>query len=417
MPWRIERSEGRYCVVKESDGSVEACHDTRAEANDHMAALYASESGKANEMNLADLCTEENGWRLFYELEEYATPPEWIPYLPKPGIFKHPRYGEINITPERNAGFVSNFKTGVYQNRLPLDVEHQTKLSGAAGWIVDMRTNEDGSADAQIEWTDRGRKLLEADRFRYISPEWYPTWTDPATEEEHKDVPVGGALTNRPFFKDKALRPLVANEKGVYAPEDEIAVEDITIVHFHQLLEGEAKVAKEQEETQATPVVSLEQYNELVDAHGALEAKFAETAQQAEQYRDLLDKQAERIAKMENDARRQKYAEMSADWSGDKEAHVLLLSRLTEAFGEESEEVAKYIELQSAHSAQTSESQLFEEIGTSAEPSGDTALERLESKARKLAEDSDMTMAQAWDKVLALNPELYNEYRQERRGR
>lgn len=44
MPWHIEEIEGEYCVVKDSAGEVEGCHDTEADAEDQMAALYASEA-------------------------------------------------------------------------------------------------------------------------------------------------------------------------------------------------------------------------------------------------------------------------------------------------------------------------------------------------------------------------------------
>jgi HK97 family phage prohead protease len=43
VPWRIEKREGRFCVIKETDGSVEKCHDTRQQALAHQKALYASE--------------------------------------------------------------------------------------------------------------------------------------------------------------------------------------------------------------------------------------------------------------------------------------------------------------------------------------------------------------------------------------
>lgn len=46
MPYKIQRDDGRYCVHKENaDGSVGdtvACHDSEAEAKQHMAALYAN---------------------------------------------------------------------------------------------------------------------------------------------------------------------------------------------------------------------------------------------------------------------------------------------------------------------------------------------------------------------------------------
>lgn len=44
MPWHIEEADGEYCVIKDSDDAVEGCHDTREDAEDQMAALYASEA-------------------------------------------------------------------------------------------------------------------------------------------------------------------------------------------------------------------------------------------------------------------------------------------------------------------------------------------------------------------------------------
>lgn len=43
MPWSIEKRGDKYCVVKDSDHSTEACHDTKREAQDHMKALYSNE--------------------------------------------------------------------------------------------------------------------------------------------------------------------------------------------------------------------------------------------------------------------------------------------------------------------------------------------------------------------------------------
>jgi hypothetical protein len=141
--------------------------------------------------------------------------PQWIPFLPKPGVYSHPRYGVVSVTTEGNQGYVQSVKDHVYQESIPLDAEHLTKLSGAVGWIKDMRMNGDGSADAFVEWTDRGRTLLAGGQFRYVSPELFDEWADPATNTVHQNVVVGGAITTRPFFKDKALRALVASETGI----------------------------------------------------------------------------------------------------------------------------------------------------------------------------------------------------------
>lgn len=43
MPYRIEEQDGKYCVIKISDGSNTGCSATKAEALAHMRALYANE--------------------------------------------------------------------------------------------------------------------------------------------------------------------------------------------------------------------------------------------------------------------------------------------------------------------------------------------------------------------------------------
>src|SRR5579859_247397 len=74
--------------------------------------------------NVADLCGHAQdtpgATRLFVELSEYA----WkkfvdngnkLPYLPKPGIYAHPKYGTVVITRERNQRFAENMNNHVYQ--------------------------------------------------------------------------------------------------------------------------------------------------------------------------------------------------------------------------------------------------------------------------------------------------------------
>ncbi len=42
MPYRIEERDGKYCVVKETDGETIHCHETREQAEAQMRALYAN---------------------------------------------------------------------------------------------------------------------------------------------------------------------------------------------------------------------------------------------------------------------------------------------------------------------------------------------------------------------------------------
>ena len=44
MPWSIQEKDNKFCVVKDADGSIEGCHDTKMEAEDQRKALYESEN-------------------------------------------------------------------------------------------------------------------------------------------------------------------------------------------------------------------------------------------------------------------------------------------------------------------------------------------------------------------------------------
>ncbi len=48
MPWKLESRDGQVCVIKESDGSVAGCHNSRADAIKQQRALYANEARMAS---------------------------------------------------------------------------------------------------------------------------------------------------------------------------------------------------------------------------------------------------------------------------------------------------------------------------------------------------------------------------------
>lgn len=62
MPWNIERREGRYCVIKQADGSSAGCHDSRTDAIKQQRALYANESRMASMYDELDSRPEDYGW-------------------------------------------------------------------------------------------------------------------------------------------------------------------------------------------------------------------------------------------------------------------------------------------------------------------------------------------------------------------
>ena len=371
------------------------------------AAMRAMAAGE-----IADLCARGGPARLFTDAGTLATAPDWIPYLPKPGEYTHPAWGKLAITKARNAHFVENFQHHVYQDRLPIDAEHETKLSGALGWIADMRMNEDGSADAKVEWTDRGRTLLAEKRFRYVSPEWYDKWAAPDTGTVHKDVAIGGALTTRPFFKGESLRPLMASEHGLSTPDawEDGETPTVVFVELAPAISGE----------KGLPIVSepVQGAEEQTRRFAELEAKLAAEQSARAANETALKQASEKIAAMESASRRKRFTDevmgkgdaSATRWFGEPQKHVALLEKLADTFGEDSGEVQQYVEQNRATAELVQQSGLFREIGSDHGSETGSPEAQLDAHARAYQEKhAGVTFEQAYARTFKEHPELQRQ--------
>ena len=326
-------------------------------------------------------------------MAEFMEPPSTIPVLPRPGKYEHPSYGTIDMTDERLDRFVDNFKRVVYQDRIPIDLEHDTKLSGAAGWITDLVKNSDGSVDARVEWTDMGRTALERDRYLYVSPEWYSQWASPIDGVKHDDVLIGAALTTRPFFKPPALRSLAATEERVEMPE------------------------KKEMQVEQSPVVPTS-FAELENKVVSLEAAKAASAKLAESYAEGLKKANERIAAMEDAAQTRRFNDEvlgksdsnNLRWFGEIESHIRILKSLAAAEGEDSDAFKAYVAQNRAFAEQMQKSNLFHEVGSSntGQSSADPQA-KINALATARASEKNIPFRDALKQVANENPNLYRE--------
>lgn len=359
--------------------------------------------------------------------------PGWIPFLPKPGRYQHAAYGEIIITPGSNQELVDSVKNHVYQEHIPIDAEHETKLSGAVAWLTDMRMNADGSADAFVEFTDRGQALLSAGAYKYVSPEFWPEWRDPASGVIHRNIVAGGAITTRPFFKERVLRALVASESGVEwlksdkedkvpdDPKTTAAGEPPKVDPKEESKTDPAKEPVKAAETKTEPpkaeapkTFTEDQLKEQVAA--AVAKAKTETA---ETYSDQLKVVADEakastaaLAVMQKTDRQRRFTDLVAGkggendggpWVGDPTKHVAHLEALSEKFGETDPVFIGYVEQQSGIAAQVKDSDLFKELGTSAAPAtaGDPD-SKLDAIAKGImAKDPAKTYAQAYNEGLS----------------
>jgi len=370
-------------------------------------------------VELAELCAQGSGrMRLFVELSKYAEPPEWIPYLPKPGEFKHEEYGVIKMTKERNRHFIQNFKDKVYQSRLPINAEHKPNEDGAYGWITDMRLNNDESVDARVKWTDLGEAAIRNDRFHYISPEWFDEWERKSTRETFKDVASGAALTVRPFFKEDSLRPLVATEAGLLelssgylAPAQAARVfrdQDVTYIFtaLEPIQSMEVPTMAEEKPAQVAKGMSEDETKRFVEMETKMAAQATELAalKTASEAKDTeLRTASERVVALEKTARAQRFNETVKTFSGKRDEHLKFMEGIAEKFGEESEMFTQYVARERAVAEQLRQS----------DGSGDaqTPLEKLAAEAVKIkAAEPLLSEAVAFSKACDLNPATYNEH-------
>lgn len=380
-------------------------------------------------VGMVEACDRESGaWALFHELQAYADAPEWAPFLPQPGTYAHPLYGQIDLTPERIDRFVDQFKAGIYQEKLPVDAEHDLSMSGAVGWITDMRVNADGSADARVDWNARGKALIEGDRFRYVSPAWRETWQDPVTDEVYRDVAIGLAITTRPFFKERSgLRPLVASEGQLSAPDHRDGGQSVTW-RREAARQEEGQMTKEPENTGAAVELTEAQAQRFADMEAKLaerEQAFAEQAKQLVELETAKAANEAKVAALETERQERTFTDIvrgnggendGAVWPGAIADNVAHLKELAAAVGEESDVFKNHVTRMNEAAKTLRESKAFEPLGSNQGGGGD-AWSQLEAKAKEIkAAEPGLTEAMALSEAVTRNPDLHRKYTEELRA-
>jgi len=132
------------------------------------------------------------------------------------GKFQHPWYGELDFTMPVLRAAKRNFDNNILSITPMVDEGHDR--GQALGWFKELHTGKRKIGEQEysglfggVEWTDKGRGLLEADLYRYFSAE-VGSFIDPEGNKT-PNVIFGGGLTNRPFFK-KMPKVKLADGKG-----------------------------------------------------------------------------------------------------------------------------------------------------------------------------------------------------------
>lgn len=209
----------------------------------------------------------------------------------KPGQWDHPGYGMVEITPEIQQEFADNFKRDLRAHSssigLPIDEEHYSDR-GAVGWIKELINKGNEGLFAIVEWNVKGRELIKNAIYRFFSPEFYFQYEDPEDRRLYNNVLVGGALTNRPYFK--GLNPVVLSENLIHKHMDlkkilekvfaELTNDEKSFVtsHFNELDEAGKAKFKELEPSETEEEKKAREEKEAADKKAKEEADAKEKA-------------------------------------------------------------------------------------------------------------------------------------------
>lgn len=174
------------------------------------------------------------------------------------GKWNHPVYGPMIIEPSDITEFKKNFDDKLRRD-IPITEGHESfDEKPAVGWFKELIDKGQEGLWATMEWTPKGKTLLAEKAYKYFSPEFYTEYEDPETREIYTNVLVGGALTNKPYFKRMKAVVLseqtinkdfkIFNDKAMFVLEEVVAkkVEDLSIDEKAFLVEKKGELTEEQ---------------------------------------------------------------------------------------------------------------------------------------------------------------------------
>lgn len=364
--------------------------------------------------------------------------PDEIHIVPM-GEWDHPMYGPMKIGQKEVAEFKHNFDNNVRLN-LPITAGHDNGMSGgelpAIGWFKDIMERADGLWGV-VEWTEKGMSLLKERAFKYFSPEFYEDYEDPETQKMFGHVLVGGALTNKPYFKE--LTPVVAfSEDNIFNQYknnmlniEEIVlkkVEDLTDEEKTFLKDNTDKLSDEQKATFAS-VLDVKEEAPKEEETKTEEAPKEETVEEPkEEVKTASEKKMVQISASELDALRRKandgakalelieasergevvkkliFSESNKDGKFLPKASDKLnsfISTLNKAQRENFSEVCKLIGKIDAS--------IFDEVGNETSETASIAA-RIDSAVKKVMSEKKVDYSRALKIVASEQPELMKEY-------
>jgi phage I-like protein len=337
-------------------------------------------------------------------VERYASQDGWFRIFPI-GTFS--RLGRtVELTREKLANMVRNFKNGLPGFRVPIKRTHDD-ATGKFGDVVDLELRTDGLY-ARPEWLPSGEQMLAEGSFQYLSPEvlWGPTDYD--GQQGVTDLLMGIAALNDPFFPEAAL---YCAADYALSPLDCALSPPDGAGEAHQGKEGDTLDEKQLKNAFTAWLQDLFGSREPGGRGPQSEAfqAMAARAEQAEREAAALRAQA---AQAEAERRHQARVErFGAALEVERYAALAGVPELLAAV--EDDELAGRLAGQfRALAAQVRESELFGEIGQpTPHDLPDDPVGRYMALAASYAAEHGVDITEAYAAVDALHPDVYEAYR------
>lgn len=240
--------------------------------------------------------------------------PVWNVVMPA-GEWHRSDWGVIKCDRALFEAMISNWKAKG-SPELPIDRHHwgssnetrvtDAKAKAAVGWMQDFRISAAGDLEALTKWLPEGKADVEAERFKYISPEFHEAWMDAATGEPQPTI-FGASLLNDPYFLGH-LPALAANDtpqskEHVMTREELIKLYGLKADATDADIKAAAKAGAEAR----TAAVDAEEKRRAADTRkGELEAELRQAKEKAEA-------SEKRIAALEAETKKAAEAKLKSD--------------------------------------------------------------------------------------------------------
>ena len=333
------------------------------------------------------------------------------------GLWKHPAYGKIKIGLKELDDFVSNFTSGI-RRKIPITAGHAVDNDvepPAIGWFKEIINKGQQGLWATVEWTKEGKRLLEEKAYRYFSPEFYSIYEDPETHKIYKNVLVGGALTNHPYFKGlKAIvlsESILTNEKMTLEEILKKNPEDLTDEEVKFLKDNEGDIGEEDKNKFKDVLVEGEEEEEKDEEEEEEEDKkeASEVVSISKKKLSFLERNSKEGVRAMAILRRKKAEEVVENFvCSETNKNGILLPKSAEKtttfmLSLTDEQQKKFKEILS----EMPKSKMFSEIGTEENNAYIKASEQLDKIAvTKMSENSDLKYHEAVEQAMAENPSL-----------